>query len=254
MKIPPAKSPRSVRERAFTLIELLTVIAIIGILASVLIPVVGSMRQAARSTACLSNVRQIAAAVQLFAADNKGYFPGSGQRPGSSSASWQDVINTTIFQIDLSSARPPLQRLGPAPIPGQIYCPSMEPFGTVNQYARAYVINGFTLDQTAPRITWGNLTNYQRGIPVNRFASPARTLLILESEKDSDGIGPSSPLNQIVMGDGVSAPSWSANSTRFAFRHKTRMNVAFIDGHTQSLSPDQMARLNNDAGFAPGAL
>jgi prepilin-type N-terminal cleavage/methylation domain-containing protein len=61
-------------QRAFTLIELLTVIAIIGILAAILIPTVGKVRGTARDAACLSNVRQIVMAQQLFADSNKDYF------------------------------------------------------------------------------------------------------------------------------------------------------------------------------------
>ena len=55
--------------RAFTLIELLVVIAIIAILAAILFPVFAQAREAARKTACLSNTKQIASAVQLYCQD-----------------------------------------------------------------------------------------------------------------------------------------------------------------------------------------
>ena len=61
---------------AFTLIELLTVIAIIGILAAILIPVVSSVRESARASKCVSNLRQIGMAFHAFAADNQDRFPG----------------------------------------------------------------------------------------------------------------------------------------------------------------------------------
>lgn len=59
----------------FTLIELLTVIAIIGILAAIMIPTVGKVRESARATQCVSNLRQVVVAFNLFAQDNRGFFP-----------------------------------------------------------------------------------------------------------------------------------------------------------------------------------
>ena len=59
-------------ERGFTLIELLVVIAIIGILAGMLFPVFARAREKARQTACLSNLHQLALAMQIYCDDNEG--------------------------------------------------------------------------------------------------------------------------------------------------------------------------------------
>ena len=56
--------------RAFTLIELLVVIAIIAILAAILFPVFAQAKAAAKSSACLSNTRQMGTGVQLYLGDN----------------------------------------------------------------------------------------------------------------------------------------------------------------------------------------
>lgn len=62
---------------AFTLIELLTVIAIIGVLAAILIPTVGAVRKRASTTVDMSNLRQIGQGIQLHMNDNKGLLPNN---------------------------------------------------------------------------------------------------------------------------------------------------------------------------------
>ena len=65
-------------KRGFTLIELLVVVAIIAILMAVLFPVFALAREKARATACLNNQRQIAAAILMYAQDNKEMLPSAG--------------------------------------------------------------------------------------------------------------------------------------------------------------------------------
>lgn len=60
---------------AFTLIELLTVIAILGILAAILIPVVGAVRENARKAKCMSNMRQVGLAILAYESEI-GKLPG----------------------------------------------------------------------------------------------------------------------------------------------------------------------------------
>lgn len=59
-----------VMKKAFTLIELLVVIAIIAILAAILFPVFAQAKEAAKKTACLSNMKNISLAIHLYAGDN----------------------------------------------------------------------------------------------------------------------------------------------------------------------------------------
>jgi prepilin-type N-terminal cleavage/methylation domain-containing protein/prepilin-type processing-associated H-X9-DG protein len=59
----------------FTLIELLVVIAVIAILAAILYPVFAIVREKARQTSCVSNLRQIGTAVQMYLQDYDGTYP-----------------------------------------------------------------------------------------------------------------------------------------------------------------------------------
>jgi prepilin-type N-terminal cleavage/methylation domain-containing protein len=70
-------SPNVERARAFTLIELLVVIAIIAIIAALIFPVYARVRETARGTSCLSNLRQIGLATNLYVQDYEETFPMS---------------------------------------------------------------------------------------------------------------------------------------------------------------------------------
>jgi prepilin-type N-terminal cleavage/methylation domain-containing protein/prepilin-type processing-associated H-X9-DG protein len=65
---------RSGLSRAFTLIELLVVIAVIALLVGILLPALAASREAAKTTLCGSNVRQLAMASVGYCADSRGYF------------------------------------------------------------------------------------------------------------------------------------------------------------------------------------
>lgn len=67
------------KKRGFTLIELLVVIAIIALLVSILFPVFSRAREKARQTTCVSNLKQIGAAMLMYAQDWDEWVPSASE-------------------------------------------------------------------------------------------------------------------------------------------------------------------------------
>jgi len=78
--------PPPTTRRGFTLVELLVVVAVIGLLAAMLLPVLGRARGAAHRTSCASNLRQIGIAFSTYANGYDEFYPCA-----------QDPISTSPF-------------------------------------------------------------------------------------------------------------------------------------------------------------
>ena len=96
-------------QRGFTLVELLVVIAIIGILIGMLLPAVQQVREAARRTDCMNNLKQIGFATQLFQDAHEAFPPArvaappeaDGQDCRNGCASWFVHILPFVEQVNI---------------------------------------------------------------------------------------------------------------------------------------------------------
>ncbi|MCM8757334.1 MAG: type II secretion system GspH family protein, partial [Candidatus Omnitrophica bacterium] len=70
-----SKKGEGIGRVGFTLVELLVVIAIIAILSAMLLPALGKAREKARASVCLSKLKQMATAFELYLADLDDYYP-----------------------------------------------------------------------------------------------------------------------------------------------------------------------------------
>lgn len=204
----PAPAASARRPSAFSLIELLVCIAIIGILAALAISVVSQVRQSAVRAHCISNLRQCALGIQLYANDNKGYAPR---------ITWSLEIRPYISgNITNNNASFPVS------------CPGL-PYDNSLYGRTTYSLNSW-LD------TDHTNTNPAGGSPywdmnLRRVESPSRKIMLF------DGILASS------NGTATADSHWAYNAVKGAqfidFRHRgATANVLFVDSHVKSLRRD----------------
>jgi prepilin-type N-terminal cleavage/methylation domain-containing protein/prepilin-type processing-associated H-X9-DG protein len=125
--------------RAFTLVELLVVIGIIAALIAILLPALSKARQQANSVVCLSNLRQIGGAYQMYVSENQGWLPFVYNADGT--LGWgapylrnptNPVTNTGIYWFEaiapyMGSRKPPLEMNDATDLPSVLQrCPNWD--------------------------------------------------------------------------------------------------------------------------------
>ncbi|RRJ95920.1 prepilin-type N-terminal cleavage/methylation domain-containing protein [Opitutaceae bacterium TAV4] len=186
------------RPAAFTLIELLTVIAIIGILAAIIIPTVGAVRATAKTARCASNLRQIGAAALLFSHDNK-----------------QNRLVSYNFYGDLATL-------------GTSYLPKLT-LGDMNNRAGIWMCPEDTTDRSSFTGT-PSIDHISYGVNATLVGmSPEywRTGKSLLSDIENHS-------RTIYFAD-ASASYIRRDNQKALFRHRGKINAVFFDGHVATL-------------------
>lgn len=83
------------RQKAFTLVELLIVMAVIAVLLGILIPTINTVRSSGKKMDCMNRQRSTGIAMIRYTGDNKGYFPfyTNGDGAGSKKKMWYSIIS-----------------------------------------------------------------------------------------------------------------------------------------------------------------
>ncbi len=209
---------------AFTLIELLVVIAVIAILAAILFPVFARAREKARQTSCLSNMRQLGVAFQMYTQDydealpnSTDGTPGAGQR-----GAWNYY---TVFPANINSNSYDVMQGGLYAYAKnkQIYiCPSDS---QGRQSGNSYAANSCVFQ--------GSAIGFETGKPLSAFASPASFMLLAEEASPTDG---DLELSNVSTDDGYML----YNANHFSTRHTEGSNLTFVDGHSKWFRPEKI--------------
>jgi len=230
--------------RGFTLVELLVVISIIGLLMSILLPLLSRARGQANSMACMSNLRQIGLAVYLYVGDYDGYLPPA-YKPDSLTHWWgqklADGIDHTkgfvwpYLQSELrekSIYECPAQRYGSYILQAK---PPSEP-DDPKWITSTYGYNGYYL--SPEKTAWPNISHrpWQK---VTTVKGPDKVIAFADTMLDWDDAGGSPVLSNIALLDPpylYKGTGWEKNlHPTTCFRHSDRANVVFVDGHCEPM-------------------
>ena len=199
------------RKRGFTLIELLVVIAIIAVLAAIILAVFPRVRGKAQQAACVSNVKQLVAAVRAYSSD---------------------------YDQHLVPAR---VRGAPSPSRGYTWCVQLQPYMKSEQILicpsdpdprpaanstglpHSYGIN-YLLTYNAG---WGG---GELAMSMSHLREQSKTILFFDMKGDTQQMGSSYLSHRL---------------SRVAARHDDMAVFGFLDGHAKAYRPEQTASPEN---------
>ncbi len=204
--------------KAFTLIEILVVIAIISFLAALLFPLVKSMMQNGQSTRCIANLKQLGIEINLHAAEN-GVYPKNPPPP----ALWMNVALMSSNWL----------------------CPSrfIKKDGSGSTFTPAYAPNSLIFNSNDVR-------------PVSIYR-PSEIIALIDCDQrtpsgwavpwlEVPGSSSAATANQPITGSPVTIPDVDIcqGPAGVRYRHQGKANALFLDGHVQSFTKGKILQKN----------
>ncbi|HEX8464343.1 MAG TPA: H-X9-DG-CTERM domain-containing protein [Abditibacterium sp.] len=236
---------KSTARRAFTLVEILVVLAIIALLSALLLTVFNRVRENGRGTVCLSNQKQILLALQLYQEDSAGRFPL--RNPFDIHVPlWLDTLLPYVKEPSLFIC----------PSDADIETTKLHGFVNFAEVGRQPTISASYL--VSEELLWRRRRIGKKEIVYPRLLSevihPASTIFLSDGVKQAfprppywTNNGTSEKLVRGMAGlgyilrdptgthdDGSYNEGYAPNP-----RHNGRVNVGFVDGHVKSMNVSQ---------------
>lgn len=211
------------KRKSFTLIELLVVIAIIAILAGMLLPAISKARTRAQAASCISNLRQMGTALNMYLVDTKDHLPYGQPTPDVDGNFWFNELYPYLDNIKVYS------------------CPGADADKTNYDVYADYGV--FEEDEGKMPQSYGY--NIHLGVPASMWNAPGASAAPKAVTKSTQ-LRKATP----VLAD-VHTLLWMYAHTNYnqdalvkgetnggiaTRRHSSNANIVFHDGHCESLS------------------
>lgn len=241
-------------KRGFTLIELLVVISIIALLIAILLPALGKAREMARDTQCVTNLKQMAFAMQAYAVDHKGeLMPIKHTGDDYWFHELKDYLGDTAYSDEIGDTESDSIAICPRTtvVPGnKSYYPgsSTEAWWSFGNAAGSYGVN---LWLQPKGVFSGRFDRYP-----NRFYTNMNNI---DNVSDVPALGDSNWVGSWPVAEGKVPPNLEKGLMghndqefmgRFCIdRHNRAINLAFMDGHAAPVSLDDLWRTQWHRGW-----
>ncbi|HEU6448853.1 MAG TPA: prepilin-type N-terminal cleavage/methylation domain-containing protein [Verrucomicrobiae bacterium] len=234
---------------AFTLLELLVVIAIIAILAALLLPVLARAKASAKASQCANDIRQILLATKMYVDDNGGVMiPLWIQKGAAGWPDWNyDAATFAVQYPDFLWWQDKLRLNGFATSTELFDCPSLTQPATLAHGGSVSSVNPLGIGMNYPEFGW----LVPNGTPPylvfnsareNQVSHPGQSVAFADAAEVSNAGEPDPNKWQEVAATGCSYfrvpsdyASFPGGDSRSVPRHGKSVNAGFFDGHVQKL-------------------